>query len=63
MLNALPGILDVACLRVGLPDAQAQRQLAIEFGVRQEKIAALIQAIHDGLIGRVTCFVAKTNQV
>ena len=63
LLNELPGSLDMARLSVGLADAQAQRQLAIEFGMRQEKISALIQPVHDGLIGCITCLVAEAHEI
>jgi hypothetical protein len=53
----------VSGLGVGLADAQTQRQFSIQLGVREKEIAAAIQPIHDGLIRRVSGFVAEADQV
>ena len=50
-------------LRIGLADAEAQRELAVELGVREEEIAAAVQPFHDGLIRLVSTFVAEADQV
>jgi hypothetical protein len=50
-------------LRVRLSDAQAQSEFSIQPGMREEEVAAAIQAVHDGLIRRVPTFVAEADQV
>ena len=48
---------------VGLSHAKPQGKSAVQLRVRQEQIAALIEPVHDRLIGRVVSFVPETNEV
>ena len=50
-------------LGMGLANAESQRQLSIQFGVSEKEIAALIKAIHDGLIGSVSGSVPEADEV
>src|SRR5260370_38837728 len=50
-------------LRVGLANAKPQRQLPIQLRVREEEVATVVQALHDGLVYSVSSFVAETDQV
>jgi len=61
--DAAPGALDVLQFGGSLADAEAERELAIEFRVRQIEIAALVEAIHNGLIDRVAAAMAKTDKI
>ena len=48
---------------VCLTDAETQSEFSAEFGVGEEEITTAVEAIHDGLIGGVSGFVAKANQI
>ena len=60
-LNATPCAFDVALLRVGLAYAEAQRRAVVQAGVRQVEIAAVIETVHDLLVGLVSRFMAKAD--
>ena len=49
--------------RIGLADAETKSEFSVEFGVGEEEIAAAVEAIHDGLIGGISGFMTKTNQI
>jgi TolB-like protein len=61
--NPLPSLLHMPSLRIRLPYAEPQRQLAVQLGVGEVKVAAAVQAIHDGLIGGVSAFVPEADQI
>ncbi len=50
-------------LRVGLAHAEPQGKFSTQLGVCEKEIAAAIEAIHDGLIGGVSSFMAKADQI
>src|SRR5271169_6693007 len=54
LANPPPSLLHVPSLGVRLADAQAQRELSVELGVREEEVAAAVQGLHDDLIRRVS---------
>ena len=43
----------MASLSVGLPNAEPKREFAIELGMREVKLAAAIQPLHQKLIGLI----------
>src|SRR4029077_6088228 len=61
--NAPPRILHVPRLSVCLADAKPQRELAIQLRVRQKKVAALTQPVHDSLVRLIPGLVAEANQI
>src|ERR1022692_1259976 len=52
-LHALPGTLHVASLSGRLADAESEGEFTVEFRVREEKVAAGIQPVHQCLIGLI----------
>ena len=53
----------MASLSVGLSNAESKRELAIEFGVREIKIAAAIQPFHQKLITLISRAQPKAHEV
>jgi hypothetical protein len=60
-LNPLPDLLHVPRLGMRLAHAESQCQLALQLGVGEKKIAATVQAIHDGLIRGVAALVSEAH--
>src|SRR5579864_2482793 len=58
-----PGALDVPRFGGGLADAEAERELVVQFRVREVEVAALIEAFHDGLIDSVAGAMAKADKI
>src|SRR5579859_742554 len=61
--NAQPGALDVPRFGGGLANAEAERELVVQFGVREVEVAVLIEAFHDGLIDSVAGAMAKAHKI
>jgi hypothetical protein len=59
---ALPRALHVPGLRVGLADAKAKREFAIEFGMGEKKITAGVQPFHQNLIGLILIGMISRSQ-
>lgn len=58
-----PGALDVGQLGSGLADAEAQGEFAVQLGVREVKITAVVEAIHEGLVGGVAGAMAEADKI
>lgn len=58
-----PGALDLGQLGSGLADAEAQGEFAVQLGVREVKIAAVVEAIHEGLVGGVAGAMAEADKI
>ena len=61
--DVVPRAFDVAQLGVGLADANSQRELAVQFCMREIQGAALVQAIHDFLVGSIIGAMPEANQI
>src|SRR5258707_13910130 len=63
LLNALPRVLHVARLRVGLADAEPKSKFPVELGMREIKVAAAVQPIHQELIRLISRTQAEADEV
>ena len=63
MFDQLPCVFDMLALCSGLCDAEAQREAVMQFRVRKIHLAALIDAIHDGLIDLIAAAMAEADEV
>src|SRR6266851_4276061 len=63
LLNSLPGISHLPLSGISLADAQAQRDPVVEPGMRQIKIAAAVERVHQALVGLVAALQSEANQI
>ncbi len=54
LLDSLPSAFHVPGLSVGLADADPKREFAVELGMREKKVAAGVQPVHQKLIGMIS---------
>src|ERR1019366_275487 len=63
LLDSLPGSFHVASLCVGLANAEAKGEFAIELGMGEVEVAAAIQPVHQLLIRRISRAQPEADEV
>src|SRR3984957_6658908 len=63
LADSLPCALHVPEFRICLAYAEAQSEFSVQLGMGEKKIAAAVQAIHDGLVRCISAPVAKAHEI
>ncbi len=62
-MDVPPGFFYVTPLGVGLGDGHAQNKASVQLGVRQVKVPATVQGIHQPLIEVIASFQAEADEI